>query len=70
MMLSAEFVESAVIFLYGGSNVWLEHLSNSSGEWAAMDLEHVSINLLFFGGGLVCTWFQRYGKEMLARHVD
>ena len=50
---SAEFVESAVICLYGASNVWLEHLSNPGGKWAAMDLEHVFIALLFFGGGLV-----------------
>lgn len=53
MVPSAEFVESAVICFYGASNVWLEHLSNPGGNWAANDLEHVSITLLFFGGGLV-----------------
>ena len=50
---SAEFVESFVIFLYGVTNVFLEHLSGWGGEWTARDLEHVSISVLFFGGGLV-----------------
>jgi Protein of unknown function (Ytp1) len=52
-MPSAEFVESAVICFYGVSNVWLEHLSAWGKEWSAMDLEHVAITILFFGGGLV-----------------
>ncbi|KAF2492595.1 hypothetical protein BU16DRAFT_465910 [Lophium mytilinum] len=52
-MPSAEFVESAVICFYGVSNVFLEHLSNQDGKWHARDLEHVSITLMFFGGGLV-----------------
>ncbi|RMZ06793.1 hypothetical protein D0860_05387 [Hortaea werneckii] len=50
---SAEFVESFVIWLYGASNVFLEHLSAWGGEWTARDLEHVSITLLFFGGGML-----------------
>ncbi|KAI7181476.1 hypothetical protein KC343_g7889 [Hortaea werneckii] len=50
---SAEFVESLVIWLYGASNVFLEHLSGWGGEWTARDLEHVSITLLFFGGGML-----------------
>ncbi|KAI7154854.1 hypothetical protein KC349_g7386 [Hortaea werneckii] len=50
---SAEFVESFVIWLYGASNVFLEHLSGWGGEWTPRDLEHVSITLLFFGGGML-----------------
>jgi hypothetical protein len=50
---SAEFTESLVIFLYGCSNVFLEHLSNPGGPWSGGDLEHVSISVMFFGGGLV-----------------
>lgn len=49
---SAEFVESFVIFLYGSSNVFLEHLAAWGDRWAAQDLEHVSISIMFFGGGL------------------
>ncbi|KAL8788474.1 MAG: hypothetical protein Q9213_001697 [Squamulea squamosa] len=49
---SAEFVESFVIFLYGSTNVFLEHLAAWGGAWTAEDLEHVSISILFFGGGL------------------
>ena len=49
---SAEFVESFVIFLYGSTNVFLEHLAAWGGAWTAQDLEHVSISVMFFGGGL------------------
>lgn len=64
MIPSAEFVESAVICLYGASNMWLEHLSNPGGEWLARDLEHVGIALLFFGGGLVSlTCFADFAND-------
>ena len=49
---SAEFVESFVIFLYGASNMFLEHLAAWGDAWTAQDLEHVSISIMFFGGGL------------------
>ncbi|KAI9822346.1 MAG: hypothetical protein M1827_000065 [Pycnora praestabilis] len=49
---SAELVESFVIFFYGASNVFLEHLNAWGGAWTAQDLEHVSISIMFFGGGL------------------
>lgn len=50
---TGEFTESFVIFLYGASNVFLEHLAAWGDAWTAQDLEHVSIAVLFFGGGLV-----------------
>jgi hypothetical protein len=53
MMPSTELIESAVICFYGASNIWLEHLSNPGGKWTSVDLEHVSITVMFFGGGLV-----------------
>ncbi|KAH8887067.1 hypothetical protein GQ53DRAFT_657150 [Thozetella sp. PMI_491] len=49
---SSEFVESALIFTYGITNIFLEHLGGSSSEWSAQDLEHLSITVLFIGGGL------------------
>ncbi|KXX78262.1 Protein YTP1 [Madurella mycetomatis] len=49
---SAEFIESALIFLYGSTNIFLEHLGNWGSGWSATDLEHVSITVLFIGGGL------------------
>jgi hypothetical protein len=49
---SAEFTESFVMWLYGASNVFLEHLNNWGGKWSPQDFEHVSITILFFGGGL------------------
>jgi hypothetical protein len=50
---SAEFTESFVIWLYGASNIFLEHLNNWGGKWSPQDFEHVSITILFFGGGLL-----------------
>ncbi|KAG7149277.1 putative membrane protein C3B8.06 like [Verticillium longisporum] len=50
---SAELVESALIFSYGATNVFLEHLSNTDKTWTPRDLEHVSITILFIGGGLL-----------------
>lgn len=50
---SAEFVESAVIFTYGASNIFLEHITAWGKAWSPEDIEHVSITLLFFGGGLL-----------------
>ncbi|RMZ70303.1 integral membrane [Pyrenophora seminiperda CCB06] len=50
---SAEFTESFVIWLYGFTNVFLEHLAAWGGAWTAQDLEHVSISIMFFGGGLL-----------------
>ena len=50
---SAEFVESFVIWLYGASNVFLEHLNSWGKAWSPQDFEHVSITILFFGGGLL-----------------
>ncbi|CAK7266246.1 hypothetical protein SEPCBS119000_001927 [Sporothrix epigloea] len=49
---SAEFVESFLIFFYGSTNIFLEHLSGAGGAYTATDLEHISITVLFIGGGL------------------
>ncbi|KFA79125.1 hypothetical protein S40288_05710 [Stachybotrys chartarum IBT 40288] len=49
---SAEFVESALIFVYGASNIFLEHLGSTDSAWSAQDLEHIAITVLFIGGGL------------------
>merc|ERR1712000_360619 len=60
---SAEFVESFVIWLYGSTNVFLEHLAAWGHQWTAQDLEHVSISIMFFGGGLL-------GIMMSSHHQD
>ncbi|PSR90852.1 hypothetical protein BD289DRAFT_365417 [Coniella lustricola] len=49
---SAEFVESFLIFFYGSTNIFLEHLGNWGGSYSFEDLEHISITVLFLGGGL------------------
>ncbi|KAL6705276.1 hypothetical protein ACN47E_007086 [Coniothyrium glycines] len=48
---SAEFTESFVIWLYGITNVFLEHLAAWGDAWTAQDLEHVSISVMFLGCG-------------------
>lgn len=53
---SAEFVESALIFTYGATNIFLEHLGNAGKEFRPQDLEHISITVLFIGGGLVSSY--------------
>ncbi|OTA99941.1 hypothetical protein M426DRAFT_66821 [Hypoxylon sp. CI-4A] len=50
---TAEFVEGALIFTYGSTNIFLEHLGNAGKEFSPQDLEHVSITVLFIGGGLL-----------------
>ncbi|KAI1332220.1 hypothetical protein F5Y16DRAFT_357166 [Xylariaceae sp. FL0255] len=50
---TAEFVEGALIFTYGSTNVFLEHLGSSEASFSAEDLEHLSITILFIGGGLL-----------------
>jgi hypothetical protein len=52
---SAEFTESFRFFFYGVTNVFLEHLAAWGDAWTAQDLEHVSISVMFFGGGLVSS---------------
>lgn len=51
--ITMEWLESSLIFVYGISNVFLEHLSAWGEGWTAQDLEHVAISVLFIGGGLV-----------------
>ncbi|RDL32444.1 Integral membrane protein [Venustampulla echinocandica] len=48
---TAEFVESLLIFIYGSTNIFLEHLAAWGNEWSAQDLEHISITVMFIGGG-------------------
>lgn len=54
--VSAEFVESFLIFFYGSTNVFLEHLSAWGKAWSAQDMEHISITIMFIGGGM-CGMF-------------
>ncbi|KAL2799629.1 hypothetical protein BJX66DRAFT_293336 [Aspergillus keveii] len=55
---TGEYTESAVIFSYGVSNVFLEHLNGWGKAWTATDFEHVSIAIMFMGGGLCGMLFE------------
>lgn len=50
--ITMEGIESFLIFFYGSTNVFLEHLAGSGGAWTAKDLQHVSIAFMFIGTGL------------------
>ena len=66
-MPSAEFTESFVIFLYGASNVFLEHLTAWGEAWSPMDLEHISITIMFFGGGMLGMLIESAAVRKLMR---
>jgi hypothetical protein len=67
---SAEFTESFVIFLYGATNVFLEHLAAWGEPWAASDYEHVSITILFFGGGALGMLIESHRvRDLLSTHI-
>ncbi|KAK7428871.1 hypothetical protein QQZ08_004641 [Neonectria magnoliae] len=73
--LSPEFVESSLIFFYGSTNIFLEHLGGWGGTWTPRDLEHVSITVLFIGGGL-CGMLVEYirvkglGEQKATQHIQ
>lgn len=67
---SAEFVESFVIWTYGASNVFLEHLNSWGQAWSPQDFEHVSITILFFGGGLLGMMIESsWARELMNTSV-
>lgn len=47
-----EFFQSFLIFFYGSTNIFLEHLGSTDGKWTPKDLQHASIAFMFLGGGL------------------
>ncbi|ODV58516.1 Tvs1p ASCRUDRAFT_39216 [Ascoidea rubescens DSM 1968] len=51
-LITMEFVESFLIFFYGITNIFLEHLASPGGPWVAKDLQHVSIAFMYIGSGL------------------
>ncbi|CCF58883.1 hypothetical protein KAFR_0F02870 [Kazachstania africana CBS 2517] len=50
--ITMEGFESFLIFFYGTTNVFLEHLAGAGGAWTAKDLQHVSIAFVYIGTGL------------------
>ncbi|CCC70032.1 hypothetical protein NCAS_0D04510 [Naumovozyma castellii] len=51
-MITMEALESFLIFFYGITNVFLEHLAGAGGAWTPKDLQHVSIAFIYIGAGL------------------
>ncbi|GEQ72572.1 hypothetical protein JCM33374_g6259 [Metschnikowia sp. JCM 33374] len=51
-LCTMEMVESGLILFYGSTNIFMEHMANSGGEWSAKDLQHASIAFIYIGCGL------------------
>jgi hypothetical protein len=67
---SAEFVESFIIWLYGVSNVFLERLGSNDDTWSPQQFEHVSITVLFFGGGLFGMMIESsWAKDLMSAAI-
>lgn len=61
--ISAELVESTVIFLYGISNTWMERFGARPGDpFTTKQVQHISIAVMFWFAGLV-------GMSMESRRV-
>ncbi|KAG8218789.1 hypothetical protein J3R82DRAFT_4464, partial [Butyriboletus roseoflavus] len=52
--ISAEFVESTIIFLYGITNTWMERFGAKPGDpYTTKQVQHISIAVMFWFAGLV-----------------
>lgn len=64
-----EFIECFLIFFYGSTNVFLEHLGNTDGKWSHKDLQHVSIAFMYLGGGLCGLIMESQGIRRLVNRL-
>lgn len=52
--VSAEFVESTVIFVYGATNMWMERFGAEPGSpFTTKQIQHISIAVMFFFAGIL-----------------
>lgn len=52
--VSAEFVESSVIFFYGITNTWMERFGAKPGDaYTTKEIQHISIAVMFWFAGLI-----------------
>ncbi|KAG6911708.1 hypothetical protein DXG01_007958 [Tephrocybe rancida] len=52
--VSAEFVESFVIFIYGATNMWMERFGAHSGDpFTTKQIQHIGIAVMFCFAGLI-----------------
>ncbi|KAM9909621.1 hypothetical protein OXX69_005252 [Metschnikowia pulcherrima] len=58
-LCTMEMVESVLILFYGSTNIFMEHMASSDGEWTAKDLQHVSIAFIYLGCGLCGVLLER-----------
>jgi hypothetical protein len=60
-----------IIWLYGVSNVFLERLGSNDDSWSPQQFEHVSITVLFFGGGLFGMMIESsWAKDLMSATTD
>lgn len=53
-VISGEFIECMVIFVYGITNTWMERFGSKPGDpYTIKQIQHISIAVMFWFGGLV-----------------
>ena len=62
--VNMEFIEVFLVFFYGSTNIFLEHLASEDGKWTAKDLQHVSIAFLYLGAGLCGLLVEFYMSDV------
>lgn len=62
--VNMEFIEVFLVFFYGSTNIFLEHLASEDGKWKAKDLQHVSIAFLYLGAGLCGLLVEFYMSDV------
>lgn len=71
MLPSMEWVECFLVFFYGSTNIFMEHLGNSSGVWSPKDLQHASIAFMYIGGGLCGLLLEsRWARKLCGVDTD
>lgn len=71
MLPSMEWVECFLVFFYGSTNIFMEHLGNTSGVWSPKDLQHASIAFMYIGGGLCGLFLEsRWARKLCGVDTD
>lgn len=68
--ITMEFIESFLIFFYGSTNIFLEHLAGHGGAWTTKDLQHVSIAFLYIGAGLCGILLEVYLNDWRYSQIE
>ena len=65
--ISQELIDSSVIGIWGVINTFTEHnfMQPVSNAWSHKDMQHVSLGVLWWAGGMLGVWLSRGGKRSI-----